>query len=1051
MAPADDERDGRSPHRRHGDPPFSRDPRTPPQEPDPRRPAPDGHTGASGRHGRRPVEGPPPSPIRRRPDTPADPDDVWGMSGYPSAASGVDRSRSAGHGGGPVCDGAGEAPRDGAGVTGRDGDPPRNGADPTPRDGNPLHGVDRTPRNGAGPARRNSGEWRHGTGGAEGAIGPGRGESTAARNGSRPARSGTVEPRDGVDEPHDGLDQPRNGIGPSPDRTDQPRNGSGSSHDRTIGPRNGSGRWDSHGTDPAYPRDGPTRDGIEQAWHGIEQSPRRGGGSPRNGRDRPGNGTADARNGADQPRNGAFPAVDGLDSVRNGTAPAPDPFDRPRNGTAPAPEPFEQPRNGIAPAPDPFAPPRNGNARPGGGLDQPRNGATSGRDLFDQPRNGTTPRGGAADQPRNGAARAHDGAGPPVDGTVQASNEGSPPVAGVGRARATLSTPRHGADRPPDPHTAAQDREAGSRGIAGHRVDGVRATAQRTGPAARVAGADRTELVGRVEAAERPTRVISGRGRLVLPQDRAASRPGSGGPTGERDHGRRRARPAMDSAAPRRDAGTPPPVGRAARRAAAAAPPPSPGRALLAALVSTVVPGTGLLMIRRTRGGALVLGVFLLTVLALMLVGLTVRRSALVGNLLSSRVLLIVMGGLVLAGLAWVAQVVHTYAVARPRTMTVGRQLVGVAAVSALCLGVAAPFAYAANLVNAQRALLDTLFAGNDGGTSVAVATVKPRLNILLMGSDAGPDRTGARSDTMMVASIDTRTARTTLFGLPRNIGYAPFPAGSALATKFPRGFHDPDGNPTSGNYLLNAVYAYGLEYPQLAPAGPTKDPGLNALNETVSTMLGVDLDYYVEVNMAGFASIIDAVGGVTVDVGPVALPIGGVLPNGVHVKPSGYVPAGVQHLSGEQALWFARSRRDSDDYNRMGRQRCLLQSVLAQKSPADVVGHFQEIASATSNSVSTNVPQEVVGQLVALVGEHTPTLQSVSFDPNLPDPDTGKGFDPNRPDYRFMRQVVQQAFDPTTATATATPPTAPKRAVTDGTQTPADSAKPEALVSSCG
>ncbi len=479
--------------------------------------------------------------------------------------------------------------------------------------------------------------------------------------------------------------------------------------------------------------------------------------------------------------------------------------------------------------------------------------------------------------------------------------------------------------------------------------------------------------------------------------------------------------------------------------------PRSLGKALLATLASAVVPGTGLFMIRRKRAGTLVLGVFLLIVVALLIIGFTVRRAALVQNLLSSRVLLVVMVGLVVAGLAWITQIVRTYALASPRGLGTGSRVVGVLVVAALCLAAAAPFGYAANLVNSQRALLNNLFAGG-GGTAVADAINKPRLNVLLVGSDAGPDRTGARTDTMMMASIDTTTARTTLFALPRNIGYAQFPPGSPMAEQFPKGFHDP-ADPLSGNYLLNAVYAWGLDHPQVAPTTPTDNPGLNLLHQSVAYMMGIDIDYYVEVNMAGFASIIDALGGVTVDVGPVPLPIGGVLPDGRHVKPSGYVPAGVQHLDGNDALWFARSRRDSDDYNRMGRQRCLLQSVLQQKSPTDVITHFNDIAAATKNSVTTNIPQEVLGQLVSLASEKPPSLQSISFDPNLPDPNQTDGhFNTSHVDVSYMREVVQNAFAapapvPAPTTTAAAPTTSSRGAATS--PTPAPSAAPTTLA--CG
>src|SRR5262249_5089932 len=149
-------------------------------------------------------------------------------------------------------------------------------------------------------------------------------------------------------------------------------------------------------------------------------------------------------------------------------------------------------------------------------------------------------------------------------------------------------------------------------------------------------------------------------------------------------------------------------------------------------------------------------------------------------------------------------------------------------------------------------------------------AIKKPRINIFLVGSDAGAGRIGARTDTMVVASVDTRSGRTIPLSLPRNMAHAPFPPGSAMAAQFPRGFNDPQ-DPSSG--LLNGVYAYGAEYPQVAPQGPSRNPGLNLLMSSVSHILGLDLDFYIQVNMSGFASIIDALGGLDVNVGPEPLP----------------------------------------------------------------------------------------------------------------------------------------------------------------------------------
>lgn len=456
------------------------------------------------------------------------------------------------------------------------------------------------------------------------------------------------------------------------------------------------------------------------------------------------------------------------------------------------------------------------------------------------------------------------------------------------------------------------------------------------------------------------------------------------------------------------------------------------GGALLTTLASTVLPGSGHLLLRRFRAGAAILAVFLAAVAVLLAFVVRSDRSALLGTLLSSAALRIGIIGLVVVALAWMAVVVRTYQLARPTRLGTGQRLLGIGVVTVLCLSVAAPLGFGAQLANSQRQLLDRLFPSLGGGTPAAEAIGKGRLNVLLVGSDAGPDRRGARTDTMMVASIDTRSGRTILFGLPRNIQRAQFPNGSPMARKFPNGFHDPSA-PLSGDYLLNAVYAYGRNYPEVAPQGPTADPGLNLLYQTVESMLGVKLDYYVEVNMAGFASMIDALGGLTVDVGPQPLPVGGITPSGRRVRPDRYIPPGVQHLNGTDTLAVARSRTNADDYARMGRQRCLLQYVVQQKSPADVLTNFQAVATATSDSISTNIPQQVLPALAKVADQAgTVALESVSFDPNLADPDESDGrFDTARPDVGFMRQVVRDtiAGPPATAAAPTTAPTDPPRA----------------------
>jgi polyisoprenyl-teichoic acid--peptidoglycan teichoic acid transferase len=493
------------------------------------------------------------------------------------------------------------------------------------------------------------------------------------------------------------------------------------------------------------------------------------------------------------------------------------------------------------------------------------------------------------------------------------------------------------------------------------------------------------------------------------------------------------------------------------------------GGALLITLLSAFLPGSGHLVLRRRTGWA-ILGGFALVGAAGAAFVLRTPRSKLIEYLLSTQVLALVIIGLISAAFAWIIVLARTYELARPRRLSTGQQLLGGALVFALCAAITAPIGYAAYTANSQRNLLNALFPGGGDGSQNpagdANAIKKPRLNILLLGSDAGPDRIGTRTDTMVVASVDTKTSETILFSLPRNTAYAQFPSGSKMAQQFPNGFHDPK-DPTSGNYLLNAVYAYGTEFPQVAPSGPSKDPGLNLLMSSISQMLGLSLDYYIEVNMAGFSSIIDALGGLDVNVGPERVPMGGIGPFGEHVKPFGYIEPGMQHLNGLQALWFARSRTNSTDYVRMGRQRCLMQYLIDQKSPLDVLKNFQAVASATTNSVSTNIPQEVLPALMTLAGKaKSHPLKSIAFDPSLPDPGQPDGkFNTGRPDFSYMRKVVRDAISPAAPrssaaaapTTTTPPPTTTRKPSNSRATTPSTpptsqtAALPTSLGDTCG
>ena len=106
--------------------------------------------------------------------------------------------------------------------------------------------------------------------------------------------------------------------------------------------------------------------------------------------------------------------------------------------------------------------------------------------------------------------------------------------------------------------------------------------------------------------------------------------------------------------------------------------------------------------------------------------------------------------------------------------------------------------------------------------------------------------------------------------------------------------------------------------------------------------------------------------GGVTIDVTQ-RLPIGGLLADGTRVPPVGYIEPGVQHMNGSLAQWYARSRRDGTDYDRMLRQRCLIGAMVQQATPVNVLKHFQELSSATKKLAETDIPRSVLPDLISL------------------------------------------------------------------------------------
>ncbi|MGH3341123.1 MAG: LCP family protein, partial [Propionibacteriaceae bacterium] len=153
-------------------------------------------------------------------------------------------------------------------------------------------------------------------------------------------------------------------------------------------------------------------------------------------------------------------------------------------------------------------------------------------------------------------------------------------------------------------------------------------------------------------------------------------------------------------------------------------------------------------------------------------------------------------------------------------------------------------------------------------------------------------------------------------------------------------------------------------------------------------------------IDLKGFESLVDSVGGITMDVYR-RVPIGGG-----STKISGYVEAGRnRHLGGYEALWFARPRADSSDYDRVLRQKCVMRAMLNQFEPITVLTKFNKIAAASREVVATDIPTSEVGTMIdlALKAKALP-VSSVAMMPPL--------IDPSSPDFDKVRRTVKNKIE---------------------------------------
>lgn len=442
-------------------------------------------------------------------------------------------------------------------------------------------------------------------------------------------------------------------------------------------------------------------------------------------------------------------------------------------------------------------------------------------------------------------------------------------------------------------------------------------------------------------------------------------------------------------------------------------PEPRSRSAFVAAVLSVVIPGAGQLYAGARNRGLRLLGVdaFLIVIGLLVItderlvleLGLTVAG---VGSLLIANIV-------ILAFRVWAADDAARLAGSTDRSGAAAF-VGGAAAVLALVL---LPHLVVGRYTLIQYDVLD-VFADEDIASGATTTTTPPatdapdgsagsttttipvaagppiwdgldRLNILLLGGDAGAGRREIRTDTMIVVSIDPVTGDTAMFSIPRNMVNVPLPDGYGAweCDCFPR--------------LLNDLYVAGIETPNAFP-GP-QEPEVNAVKAGIGNLLGLDIHYYALVTLDGFVGVVDALGGVVVDVQYNIVDESYPHENGVDREYIN-IPVGPNEFDGHMALAYARIRRNADDYARMQRQRCVLEAVIEQSSPLEFIRAYPDLVGVLQDSLRTDIPRSRLVDFVELARKvRTDEIVTLRFIP--PDYISGSNERGNIPNIELIRE----------------------------------------------
>lgn len=236
------------------------------------------------------------------------------------------------------------------------------------------------------------------------------------------------------------------------------------------------------------------------------------------------------------------------------------------------------------------------------------------------------------------------------------------------------------------------------------------------------------------------------------------------------------------------------------------------------------------------------------------------------------------------------------------------------------------------------------------------------RLNILVLGLDrrpGEPEDASYRADTMFVASIDTHADRLQLLAIPRDT-YADIPYGDVPGIW--------------AQNKINAAYSYGQFYKY--PGG-----GAAACVAAVEHNFNLDIHHYVVIDWVGFVELIDAIGGIEVDVPEEISDYGTDV---LEVFEDQTVKAGRQHMDGAQALGYSRVRVDGD-LKRIERQQLVIQAVADKSVSLGLLAKIPDLWAAYRHAFRTDIDTALIPGYALLAREmNLEHIESFSLGPAM-------------------------------------------------------------------